>query len=234
MLVQDVMQHPVVSAEPSTTIAEAYRTMHDRSIRHLPVVDDGELVGVVTDRDLRYVTSQLHPSPMEAETAVQEVMTEGVVTAGPLDPVEEAARLLRKRRIGCLPVLDGDELVGIVTVTNLLDAIIRLTGLTKPGSRLAVSLVDEPGELARLTRRVAQEGLDVRSVLSYYEDEVDAEFEAAPDAHQDASPDADADADGDDTRLRVILRVNTLNTRPLAADLRDDGFDVVWPVEKPS
>ena len=236
MLVQDVMQTPVVSAAPATTIAAAYRTMHDRSIRHLPIVDDGELVGIVTDRDLRYTTSRLHPSPVDAEASVTEVMTADIVTAGPLDPVEEAARILRMRRIGCLPVVDGTEMVGIVTVTNLLDAIIRLTGLEKPGSRLAVSLPDEPGELARLTSRVAEAGLDVRSVLSYYEDEIDDEFEAvpegAPSSDDEEKPDEEDDAPP--SRLRVILRIDTLNIRPLAADLRAEDFDVIWPVDKPS
>jgi len=219
MLVQDVMQHPVFTVTSTTSIAEAYRTMHDRRIRHLPVVDDGTLTGVVTDRDLRYATSRLHPSPVESEAPVSTIMSDSVITAGPLDPVEEAARLLRARRIGCLPVVDGDTVVGIVTVTNLLDAIIDLTGLKKPGGRLAISLVDESGQLARLTEHVANAGLDVRSVLTYYEDET-----SGP---EDASPD-------DEGRLRVILRVNTMNVRSLANHLRDEGFDVVWPVQKPA
>ncbi len=222
MLVQDVMQHPVVTVTSSTPIAEAYRTMHDRRIRHLPVVDDDTLTGIVTDRDLRYATSRLHPSPVEAEAPVSTIMSDSVITAGPLDPVEEAARLLRARRIGSLPVLDGDSLVGIVTVTNLLDAIINLTGLEKPGGRLAVSLVDESGQLARLTQRVAEAGLDIRSVLTYYEDETSGPEDTVLE-----------DAD-DNARLRVILRVDTLNVRMLADTLRDEGFDVVWPVQKPA
>jgi len=219
MLVQDVMQHPVVTVTPDTSIADTYRIMHDRRIRHLPVVDDGALTGIVTDRDLRYSTSDLHPSPVESEAPVEQIMTDSVITAGPLDPVEEAARLLRARRIGSLPVMDGDELVGIVTVTNLLDAIIDLTGLKKPGGRLAISLLDESGQLARLTNRVADAGLDIRSVLTY--DEARA-----------TGPEEDPEAST--PRLRVILRVDTLNVRNLARTLRDEGFDVVWPVQKPS
>lgn len=220
MLVQDIMQHPVITVPPDATLTDAYRRMHDREIRHLPVVDaeDG-LVGVVTDRDLRYATSDLHPSPIEAESPVGDAMTEHPITAGPLDPVEEAARILRSKSIGCLPVLDGADLVGIITVTNLLDAVIRLTGLQKPGARLAVSLPDEPGQLGQLTTRVAEAGLDIRSVLSYYEDEVEPILE---------SP---STADG--SRLRVILRLDTINVRPLATALRDEGFDVVWPIPKP-
>lgn len=236
MLVQDVMQSPVITVSPETTIADAYRTMHDRKVRHLPVLDDGALVGMITDRDLRYATSRLHPSPVESETPVERVMTTSVITAGPLDPVEEAARLLRARRIGSLPVVDGADLVGIVTVTNLLDAVIRLTGLEKPGGRLAVSLDDEPGQLARLTSRVAQEGLDVRSVLSYYEDDTDGhEAEAQSEGPESTEPTTALDADETaDPRLRVILRVDTLNVRPLAHTLREEGFRVVWPVTKPS
>ncbi|PEN13682.1 acetoin dehydrogenase [Longibacter salinarum] len=219
MLVQDVMQHPVITVSSDTSIAEAYRIMHDRRIRHLPVVDDGRLTGVVTDRDLRYSTSRLHPSPVESQTGVDRVMTKSVITIGPLDPVEEAARLLRARRIGSLPVVDGDDLVGIVTVTNLLDAIIDLTGLKKPGSRLAVSLVDEAGQLAKLTTRVAEAGLDIRSVLTYYEDEFSG---------------PEAETEGSEPRLRVILRVDTLNVRALAEELREEGFDVIWPITKPA
>jgi acetoin utilization protein AcuB len=220
MLAQDIMQHPVITIEPGATIDDAYRRMRARSIRHLPVVDDGDgLVGIVTDRDLRFATSDLHPSPLEARDPVRSAMTENPITAGLLDPVEEAARILRTKSIGCLPVLDGDALVGIITVTNLLDAVIRLTGLQKPGARLAVSLPDEPGQLSRLTGRVAEEGLDIRSVLSYYEDEV--------------APALESQSDGAESRLRVILRLDTMDIRPLAEALREESFDVVWPVPKP-
>lgn len=221
MLVQDIMQQPVITIAPFDTIQTAYRRMHEESIRHLPVLHPEEgLVGVVTDRDLRMATSNLNPSPVEAEDAVESAMTPHPITAGLLDPVEEVARILRARSIGCLPVLDGDDLVGIVTVTNLLDAVIRLTGLQKPGARLAVSLPDQPGQLARLTERVAEEGLDVRSVLSYYEDEVE--------------PVLEVDSGNEVSRLRVILRLDTIDVRPLANDLRKEGFDVVWPVPKPA
>lgn len=223
MLVQDVMQAPVVTTPAGVRLADAYETMLDHGIRHLPVMDEGTVVGVITDRDLRHATSDLHPSPIQAHAPVREVMTADPITAGPLDPVEEAARLLRAKRIGCLPVLEGNDLVGIVTVTDLLDAITRLTGLQKPGGRLAVSLPDEPGQLARLTSRVAEDGIDIRSVLSYYEDPVDSGPEDTPDVENEDLA----------SRLRVILRLDTINVRPLASALREEGFDVVWPTERP-
>jgi acetoin utilization protein AcuB len=215
MLVRDVMQHPVHTTTVDTPILSALQSMREHDIRHLPVLDDGTLAGVVTDRDLRYMTSPLRTDPVEADVTVANVMSTQLITAGPLDPVEEAARLLRTKKIGCLPVLDGDELVGIITVTNLLDSVIRLTGLEKPSGRLAISLNDEPGQLATLTMRIAEAGFDVRSVLSYYEDE----------PTDDGAP---------ATRLRVILRLDTINVRPIAQTLREEGFDVVWPTPKPT
>jgi acetoin utilization protein AcuB len=122
-----------------------------------------------------------------------------------------------------------------------------------------VSLDDEPGQLARLTSRVAEEGLDVRSVLSYYEDETDGheaddhgadgpgadehEAGAAPPESTGpggtgpegtGAPDTIDAGEAEEPRLRVILRVDTLNVRPLAHTLREEGFRVVWPVAKPS
>lgn len=215
MLVQDIMQQPVITTTADAPLIDAYRAMEKQDIRHLPVMDRGRLAGIITDRDIRYATRPLQDDPSYARTAIAEIMTEDPITAGPLDPIEEAARLMRGEKIGCLPVLDGRELVGIVTVTNLLDAVIRLTGLEKPGARLAVSLPDHPGQFAALTQRIAGEGLDVRSVLSYYED---------------ASP----EDEGPPARLRVILRLDTINVHPVAQALRTEGFDVVWPVQKPS
>ena len=215
MLVQDVMHHPVITTTVDARLIDAYRMMEEHSIRHLPVMEGNSLVGIITDRDIRYATRPLQHDPSYARTAIREVMTEEPITAGPLDPVEEAARLMRSKKIGCLPVLDGGELVGIVTITNLLEAIIRLTGLEKPGGRLAVSLPDRPGQLAKLTMRIAEEGLDVRSVLSYYEDELKEDGTSS-------------------SRLRVILRLDTINVRPIAQALRAEGFEVIWPAEKPS
>ena len=214
MLVQDVMQHPVHTAAADALLIDVYRTMDEHAIRHVPIMDGERLVGVITDRDIRYATRPGQRDASDAQTPVRELMTENPITAGPVDPIEEAARLMRSKKIGCLPVLDGNALVGIITVTNLLDSVIRLTGLEKPSGRLAVSLEDEPGQLAQLTMRIAEAGFDIRSVLSYYEDE------SADDAPS--------------THLRVILRLDTINVRPIAQTLREEGFDVIWPAPKPT
>lgn len=202
MLVQDLMQVPVHTVTADQSLAAAYAFMQDQKVRHLPVLRDDRLVGVVTDRDLRLATSHLRTDPFDPSDAVADVMSQPPKTAGPLDPIEEAARLMRQHTIGCLPVVDGAALVGIVTGTDLLDALMRLTGITKPGGRLEVRLPDEPGQLARLTTTVAHQGGNIRSVLSYSES-----------AHA----------------LRVLLQVDTIKTRALARALHAEGVEVLWP-----
>jgi acetoin utilization protein AcuB len=207
MLVQEVMHGPPLTVTAATPLSDAYQLMQSHSFRHLPVVDEGEaLVGVVTDRDLRFATSALHPKPFSEAIAVSEVMTRHPITASPIDPVEEASRLMHRHKIGCLPVLEGTALVGIVTVTDLLEAMMRLMGMTKPSGRIAVLLDDRPGRLASLTKLLSDHGANIQSVLTY--------------------------AQGAEA-TRVILRVDTLKTRPLAESLRKHGFEVAWPPPKP-
>ncbi len=206
MLVNEIMRRPVTVIEAATPLGEAFRQLQARGFRHLPVVDRGRLVGIVTDRDLRLATSSLSPAPRTALEPVSLVMTSPVLTADPLDPVEDAARIMRDRKIGCLPVLDGSDLVGILTGMDLLDALILLTGVTKPSSRLEVALADRPGELARLTAFLAARHVNIHSILTH--------------------PGADA-------RVRTVLRVGSSQTRPLAEALRTDGFEVLWPAQKP-
>jgi len=128
------------------------------------------------------------------------------MTVDPLDPIEDAARIMRDRKIGCLPVLDGSDLVGIITGMDLLDALVLLTGVTKPSSRLEVALADRPGELARLTAFLATRHVNIHSILTH---------------------------PGADGRVRTVLRLDSSQTRPLAETLRADGFDILWPAQKP-
>ena len=207
MLVQEVMRFPVITVGPGVTLEEAYRLLLEKGIRHLPVMEEGRLVGIITDRDIRLATSHLNPKgSCPGCTRVAEVMTQEVVTAHPLDPVEEAARVMRERKIGSLPVMEDGALVGIVTGIDLLDALLKLTGVTEPSGRLEVRLPDRVGELARLTGFLAGRGINIHSLLSYPED-------------------------GD--RVRAVVRVNTLETHLLAEGLRQEGFEVLWPPKKP-
>src|SRR5512141_3255580 len=106
MLVRDIMRTPAVSISADMTLQDAYRTMREKGIRHLPILDGTALVGVVTDRDLRLATSALAPTPFPPEAAVSTIMSRTPLTAAAWDPIEDAARVMRERKIGCLPVLE--------------------------------------------------------------------------------------------------------------------------------
>lgn len=206
MLVKEIMRKPVTVIPVGTTIGEADQILLSRGFRHLPVVDQGRLVGVLTDRDIRFATSSLCQTPRGAGDPVSLAMSSPPLTADLLDPVEDAARIMREHKIGCLPVLDGAVLVGILTGMDLLDALMILTGVTKPSSRLEVALPDRLGELARLTAFLASRHVNIHSVLTY------------------PTPDA---------TVRTVLRVDSTQIRPLAEDLRVAAFTVLWPLPKP-
>jgi acetoin utilization protein AcuB len=166
------------------------------------VVEEGRLAGIVTDRDLRLATSCLSDRPFPPEARLGEIMKSPVHTADPLDPVEVVARTMRELKIGCMPVVEDGAVVGIITGIDLLDAMLRLTGVHRPSGRLEIRLEDRPGQLARLTGLLSERKVNIHSILSY--------------------PDSEG-------HLRIVLRVGSLDTRPLAEALCRGGFDVVWP-----
>jgi CBS domain-containing protein len=136
MRVRDCMTRGVVTVHPDTLVRGAAEMMRTRRLRHLPVVDRaGRLVGIVTDRDLRQfifdplVQARLvrGPASLEALT-IRDVMTWGVITVAPEMEIREAARRLHEQKIGALPVVDRDRLVGILTEHDVLAAFEKILG----------------------------------------------------------------------------------------------------------
>lgn len=160
MLVGERMSHPVITIHPELPIQDALNLMYKEYLRRLPVVDKkGKLVGIVSERDL------LHASPSDATSlsvwelnyliskiTVDRIMTKEVTTITEDTPLEEAARLMADGKVGCMPVLRGDDVVGIITETDLFKVFLELLGAREPGVRLSVLLPDVPGELAKLTK----------------------------------------------------------------------------------
>jgi acetoin utilization protein AcuB len=135
MLVSQWMKRRPHTVNPGDSIRHARRILEDHRINQLPVLAGGRLVGIVTDRDLRdafpsaldhrrHREAKSNPSP--DATTVETVMTSNVLTVQPADSMAEAARVMRRGRIGALPVVDGDRLVGILTRSDLLDALVAL------------------------------------------------------------------------------------------------------------
>lgn len=215
MLVQDIMTRKVVAIAPAMPIADVHTLMEQRNIRHFPIMDsvlgesgnvgEGErLVGIVSDRDIRIVGSS-HPAAPPSVTMnspVGDIMIRDVLTAHPLDPIEESARVLREHKIGAMPVLEGDELVGIVTAIDFLDALVAMTGVNRSSARLEIEVPNRPGALAQLLERIAGRGYNVSSVFT-------------SERHEDS--------------LTFVLRVETISGHQLAGELREQGYHVVWP-----
>lgn len=156
MLVRDWMTADPQTVTAATPVMEAMQRLRDGGYRRLPVVRDGKLVGIVTDRDLKEATpskatslSVYELNYLLSKLTIKEVMTAPVMTIGPDDAIEEAALLMETHRVSGLPVVDHGKLVGILTITDLLRAFVRFLGLREGGTRVTVDLPDEPGVLAR-------------------------------------------------------------------------------------
>jgi acetoin utilization protein AcuB len=133
MKVREVMTSTVLSVSPSTAVADVRRLLQQRSIRHILVTDGPQLLGIATDRDIRLnlpspatTLSVWEMNSLLAKLTVGEIMTRDVVTIAPDHEVHEAAQLMIDRRIGALPVIADRKVVGIITETDLLRALIVL------------------------------------------------------------------------------------------------------------
>ncbi len=151
MQVRDVMVKRVVTIGPKEPAKRAWELMRDHHFRHLPVMEGGRVVGIVSDRDLRPVLL----SPSLEELRIDEIMSEEPFTIDPEASVVEAARLMVDQKIGGLPVVSGEELVGIVTETDLLSILVELLGLLTTSARIDVAAGDRAGafeEIGRIIR----------------------------------------------------------------------------------
>jgi acetoin utilization protein AcuB len=133
MLVRDKMTRDVITITPDQSLRMAKERLRKHGVRRLPVVRDGKLVGIVTDRDVRRAWASPATSLSTHKllylldrVTVEEVMTPQPLTVTPETPLLEAARLLHDRRIGGLPVVEGGTVVGIITETDLLGAFIEM------------------------------------------------------------------------------------------------------------
>ena len=183
MLVRELMTPNPIVVKPDTSVPDALRLMRERKVRRLPVVDaQGRLVGIVSDKDL------LHAEPSPATTLavweipellgklkVEKVMTRDVITIGEETPLEEAARIMADKKIGGLPVMQGGNLVGIITETDLFKALLELLGGRRPGVRVAVAVPAVKGELSKITTAIFGAGgnivgIGMKGILGSYGD----------------------------------------------------------------
>ncbi len=165
MLVGERMSHPVITIRPDLPIIDALNLMKREKIRRAPVVRKGILVGIVSDKDL------LNASPSPATTlsiwelnhllskiTVDKIMSKDVLTVTEDTPIEEAARMMVDNKIGGLPVIRDERIVGIITETDLFKIFLELMGAREFGVRVTALIQEEPGKLAKLTKTISEAG----------------------------------------------------------------------------
>ena len=177
LLVENWMNPNVITVDADDSMLDATKLLKEHSIRHLPVLEKGKLVGVITDRDLK------RASPSDATTLeahellylianikVREIMTRNPITVPYNFTIEEAAEILLQAKISGMPVVDKDgDVIGTITQTDLFKVLISLTGVGKKGVQFAFLLEDRAGSIKDVADVIRSYGGRMASILSSYE-----------------------------------------------------------------
>lgn len=177
MLVKNWMSKTVVTIEEDDSMQHAMSLMKEHKIRMLPVVAKGQLVGVVSDTDLKRAsasdatTLDMHELLyLISKIKVQDIMTKTPITVSQNFTVEETAELLMRKKISGCPVLDDNGLVvGVITRDDLFKVLIMLSGLGKKGIQLAFQVEDRSGSIKNITDVIRKYDGRIASILSSYE-----------------------------------------------------------------
>ena len=177
MQVHECMMINPITVSPKTKYAEAIRLLRLKKLAALPVVGkEGQLVGIVTEKDLLDISPVavlgVHTiSHLLSAIAVEEAMTRPVITVPEDYPLEEAARMLIDNKIGSLPVMRGDQLVGMITESDIFRAMTCALGGRSEGIRITIRLLEDKGELGAITDGIIQLGGKLVSLSTYWGDD---------------------------------------------------------------
>ncbi len=176
MLVMDWMSKTLVTVDANGSMHEAMKLLKENNIGMLPVMKNGNLVGVITDRDLKRrspsdaTTLEVHELLyLVSKIKVREIMTEDPVTVPVDHTVEETAQVLLNHGISGVPVVDREgRPVGVITKTDLFKVLISLTGVGKRGIQFALQLEDRPGSIKEIADIIRKHGGRIVSILTAY------------------------------------------------------------------
>lgn len=183
MFVRERMSRPVISITKDMPIHDVLALFKKERIRRAPVLDSDKLMGIVSDKDLLNAS----PSPvsslsvwelnyMLSKITVRSVMTRKVYTVDLDTPIEEAARIMADNKIGGLPVMKDKQVVGMITETDLFKAFLELMGARERAVRVTVLIDDAPGQLAVITKAIAQAQGNFVSFGQFVGNEPDTRF----------------------------------------------------------
>ncbi len=209
MKVKDRMTADVKTVNPDTSITEAFRIMKESNIRRLPVMQGKEIMGIVTLSDLNRASPSAATSLsihelnyLLAKTKIKDIIPrkQQVLTVSSQNYIETAAKIMRQHRISGLPVVDEGQLVGIVTETDIFDALIDILGVKQPHSRIDLYVPSGPGSLAEITGIIASHGINIINTVVFY--------------------------DAKKFRYKIIIRIEELNGMEIAEELKKKGFEI--------
>ena len=168
MFVKDKMTRDPYTIQVSASINTLIGLMRDKKLRKVPVLDGEKLVGIVTDRDIERVSpskatslSVYEINYLLSKITVADAMVSDVITCSPDDYIEDAALLMRENRINSLLVMENGKLVGIVTDSDLFDALIDMMGGRTKGNKFILRVPNEPGVLTRISGIIASDGTNI-------------------------------------------------------------------------
>ena len=209
MLVRKKMHKDLVTVTKDERMTVAKKVMKEKNIRHLPVVDGKKLIGLVTNMDIRKAEASPATSLEIRELhylldklTVGEIMTRNVITISPDISIEEATTLLHDNKIGCLPVVEDGNLVGIITENDVMEILIEVMGMKEKGSRVEVIVDDKPGALADITRIIKEHNVNITSLVT--------------------------DAADEPGKRLVVFKLKTFYFEPIKKALEGAGFPVVY------
>lgn len=177
MLVKNWMTQTVISVDVNDTLRKAQNLLADHRIRSLPVLEDGNLVGIVSDRDLKKATVSDDSGLDEHEliylnnrVRMDEIMTPDPITVSPETTVDAVAEIMYQKKISGIPVVNEvGRLVGMITQGDIFRLMISLTGIEKKGTQVAVQLLDVSGSIRGTADLLRSYGGRIVSVLTSYE-----------------------------------------------------------------
>jgi len=177
MLVKDWMKKDVITIDAHASVIDAVHLLKEKGIRRLPVLKNGKLVGIVTDRDLKDFTPSRATTLdiyelryLLSKASVEEAMTADPITVGPDIPIENVAAIMRDKKISGLPVLEKNgDLVGIITESDVFDVLVALTGVRQGGIRICLPIEDKSGSAKEVADVLRKHGGKIEAILINYE-----------------------------------------------------------------
>ncbi|OGP52950.1 MAG: hypothetical protein A2Y65_05240 [Deltaproteobacteria bacterium RBG_13_52_11] len=201
MKVKKRMAKKLVTIRKDATVSAAINLMKKHSIRHLPVVEQGELHGWVTERDIR----EAYLASIIEQVSMGDIMIKDPITISPDANLEEAAELLYRHGIGGLPVVDKGKLVGVITVADIMAAFIEVMGILQESSRIDVILGGKPHAFENVSKIIRDHGSEIISV--------------GMSAHQDR------------TKRVYYLRLTKCDVHSMAKEIEETGYKVLSMTE---